>query len=193
MRPGAASIPPLPPRGAALPPCHPLLHILLTEVLRVGYGSIKGWGVWLLCPVVQQDHLVHVSAAVEQDGLGYGRQALPSPRWRRCGRRSALRARALPPGTRLRAGYRRAGRHGPGIRGILCALRPSTGVCGRIGARIVFRLSTVRRMTYTLVAATALSSLLWNHGALRSGRSAARRDRTCSGSRAPPPSRHGSC
>jgi ABC-type bacteriocin/lantibiotic exporter with double-glycine peptidase domain len=41
-------------------------------------------------------------------------------------------------------------------------------VCGRIGARIVFRLSKTRRITYTLVAAAWGSSLIWNQGALRS-------------------------
>jgi hypothetical protein len=39
-----------------------------------------------------------------------------------------------------------------------------------MGARIVFRLSTTRtlRVMYTVVAAAALSSLIWNQGALRS-------------------------
>jgi hypothetical protein len=45
-----------------------------------------------------------------------------------------------------------------------CVLCTGTGVCGRIGARIVFRLSTARRMTYTVVAAACRSSLIWNHG-----------------------------
>ena len=45
-------------------------------------------------------------------------------------------------------------------------------VCGtqRVGARIVFRLSTARtlRVTSTLVAGACGSSLSWNQGALRS-------------------------
>jgi hypothetical protein len=50
--------------------------------------------------------------------------------------------------------------------GRVLAHRPvhSTGVWGRIGARMAFRLSTARGITYTVVAAAALSSLIWNQG-----------------------------
>ena len=41
-------------------------------------------------------------------------------------------------------------------------------VWGRIGARIVFRLSTTRRMMYALVATAWWSSLIWHQGALPS-------------------------
>ena len=37
-----------------------------------------------------------------------------------------------------------------------------------MGDRMVFKLSATRRMTYTVVAAAAGSSLIWNQGALRS-------------------------
>ena len=50
---------------------------------------------------------------------------------------------------------------------------------GRKGARIVFRLSTTRRMTYTVVAAAVLSSLIWNQGALGSRADAARQLGSC--------------
>ena len=50
---------------------------------------------------------------------------------------------------------------------LLCPVH-STGLCGGIGARIVFGLSATRMMTYTLVAAAWRSSLIWNQGALQS-------------------------